>query len=462
MTTPSYALLISPTLGILGTVETVLKTQQSGNMSYLLALGYSEQLSAAFHSMVQLRGLAYDWKAHLVEPTLVKSHLFGVKGFYPRFIEEEKSLRVRDQLPLFEIFDQSKINNQIFLSHNQTMKPFEDFLRNAPRNIVLIHFNVRSADKTKRLFTFSEKEVSIINSAFSHGNNVSRCDKPRMKTVGSFITKLENHLTKMSLHEQPSHLGNFRVLQMLCLNPRGIYRSDTLLPKYLTLPVTVIFTNWHGCSFPNCSFAAPLFKNLKYNHDNFRYAIFSSRTFLKLNNSIFPYHHNVIEETAHTYLKSINYRPLAYISIHMRVERIIRRAKTEKVKDYQSKCVHKLLDALSAGRNRASFKGSQGAMVISDSFSQYGSDSCSGRNCNQKEITFFHNSMKRYFDFNSYVPPEGTTHNSGFVSLVEMHMLALGAKLVLVGTDKSSYQINLAKLFLSKGHNDSDIHRVIC
>ena len=432
--------------------------------SYLLALGYSEQLNAATHSVLQLSALALDWKANLVEPTLVTSHIFGIKGVYPPFIDGDPLMT--HQMRLFDVYDASKINQVLHLhiSPHVSMRSFQTFLLHAPRNITLLHFNTRSRERTKRLFALSVEETEQITSSFRKANEAIVLEYPFLKMSISmeYVNKIENQLNWMT----PNISNHFRVVRILYLNPKAVYTSVDL-SRHLVFPGTFIFTNWHGCGRSNCTIGTKdeidlQIKKPKNAHREFRYTVLTKRSFSFSLKREYLLHLPSIEKEAGTYLALINFTKFHFVSVHLRMERIIRRALADRERHYQFSCIvglQKILNRIVPIGNKTSYKGSHHVLLISDFSSKYGTDSCSGRNCNKKEVIEFHSLLRHYVDFHSY-QPDTLNRNSGFVSLVEMHMLALGKKLVLVGY--GGFQSVLEQLFLSKGHTKEDVYHISC
>ena len=434
---------------------------EANQSSYLLALGYSEQLSSATHSLLQLGALAYDFDADLVEPTLVSTHIFGIKGVYPPFIDTKSP-----NIALFDVYNSSKVNKVLHsaISPTVNMVPFQDFLNRAPRKINLFHFNTRSWDKTKRLFALSQDEVTSIDAAFK-GNpqeQVFDCQSKKMIVMNEYIKRIERQLNSLGGR------GEFSVVQALCLNPEHVYQSVSL-SHYISSPGTVIFTNWVGCAFRDCSYLmkANLFRTkIDTKVSPNRYAILTEKTFQFRIFNEHMLHRSHVHSLAMDYLRHINFTHTPYVAVHLRMERIIRRAMESKTQDYHARCLANLLSVVNhilygnASIKSQHFRGSQQVLVMSDAPGwEYGSDSCFGKNCKKDEVRKLYSVINSAFDFQHF-QPKSTTMNSAVVSLVEMHMLSIGKKLILVGF--GGFQAILENLFLSLGHASSDVYHVKC
>ena len=427
--------------------------------SYLLALGFSEQLTAATHTMFQLGTLAADWHATLVEPVVVTSHLFGLRGMLPPMFANTSD---RDTIRLSEIYEISLVNEvfQSLISLGLSMVPTDDFLLHAPREVTLLHFIDRN-HIGDREFAFNMSETISIERTFQE-TNLSVIDCSSVVNARILMHRLENHLNAMrtSLKVRRGRRGDFTVKRLLCLDQRLVYRSHILLQN-VSLPGTVIFTNWHGCAITNCSM---------YDHGNLQ-------LFRKPNNSakfrpivltqkgvlfkpIYRLHHPSIYKAASEYL-SISRMERPFIAIHIRIERLIRDEVRLNVKSdsYIIHCLESLIDIFDNLRGQYDL---QRKLLITDMMGQYGTDSCQKRKyCSKSRVQQFLWILERRLGLtvNTYDPKAlNGTENSGYVSLVEMNMLAQGEKLILVG--HGGFQANLEYKFLSLNHKTEDVYHL--
>jgi len=103
----------------------------------------------------------------------------------------------------------------------------------------------------------------------------------------------------------------------------------------------------------------------------------------------------------------------------------------------------------------------QRRLLITD-IGRYGTDSCQNVDyCSKNRIQQFFLILEERLGLtvNSYDPKVlNGTENSGYVSLVEMSMLAQGEKLVLVG--HGGFEKNLQNKFLSLNHKMEDVYRL--
>jgi len=436
-----------------------------GVSSYVLALGYSEQISTGIHSVLQLSGLAKDFEANLVEPTVVTSHLFGIEGVYPTYYNQPEENR---SVKLFYLFNQSTINQVIYyMRHLIKMVTFAEFLTNAPRNISIFHFNSPNLAKTNRLFTFPKKEVEDLMSIFK---------KNPKRQMFNCLTGMEYtgmiQLSKMverKLNKATGGVSNdkFKVAEGLCLNHDHIYRSYELLREIPT-PRTIIFSNWGGCGLKQCTFGS---KDLDREREamaavpHIRHSVLTQKALDFHRTSLL--HHNHVHTMAKGYLKHLGFTPRDFISVHVRLERIVRYTLEFKIDGTYKKCrdsalrvVNRIIHGSDTDSYKKKYRTSHEVLAMSDNpGSEFGTDTCSGRMCSLKEVNRLFNYYKKSFNFYSFDPRVwGVVRNGGLVSLVEMHMLSMSKKLVLVGY--GGFQAVLKDLFLSLGHDASDVYHV--
>lgn len=420
--------------------------------SYLLALGFSEQLGAATNTMFTLSTLAADWHATLVDPVVVNSHIFGLRGFLsPMFANATE----KQTLKLSEIYDLGRINKllKMCVSPHLSMVSTEDFLTNAPREITLLHVTDRSYNGARE-FTFDLSETISVEQSFQN-TNTSVVDCSLGHDASALLQRLEYHLNTMKNSvKAPSR--NFTVKRFMCLDSSFVFRSHVLLQN-LSLPGTVVFTNWHGCGLRNCSiFHKGNYQLLRKprNSQKFRPIILTQKTF-KFGHMAYTLHHPNVLKVAQDYLSACRIkRP--FIGVHIRLERLIMNEVALKNNSYIKYCLQNLKKILD---NLKKQFGLHSRMLFTD-MGQYGTDSCwNKRYCRRDRL--FSMLKKLGLTVNSYNPKLlNGTENSGYVSLVEMNIMALGEKLVLVGG--GGFELTLQGRFLSLNHKMEDVYRVCC
>lgn len=438
---------------------------------YVLALGYTEQLSAATHTMFVLGALASDWGTQMVEPYVTKSFIFGLQNVVPpafTIVNGQQTIR------LFDLYNSTEVNKLIHtgVSPNVTMEDIETFLADAFRDVTVFHFGTRSSAQTERIFALDPHDSHLLDSALET-ESVLECLSMKLQGIKNLIDSIETELNTQrdKLSVKMSRIGTtinvhnmtrFMVKRVLCLDPHKVYRSDTL-QKHIPAGNTVIFTNWRGCGLMNCFITNDIDDKTPEWKDKFRYAIRTKTQFIKKLEIQHQLHHSRIEKTARHYLNYLQYKH-PFISIHVRSERVVRIAKeTKDPLHYTSNCL-KNLSAIVNNLTQEMFAeqhdNKHRILLVTDVGSKFGTSTCRGRLCQRtdtsKVISGLHDLgfHEQFYDPKVY----NGIQNSGYVSLVEMRMLASAEKLVLVGF--GGFQAILKNLFLSHGHHPQDVFHI--
>ena len=164
-------------------------------------------------------------------------------------------------------------------------------------------------------------------------------------------------------------------------------------------------------------------------------------------------HHLNIQKVAQDYLSVCGIKQ-PFIGVHIRLERLLMKEVALKNNSYIKYCLQNLEKILD--RLKKQF-GLHRRLLFTD-MGKYGTDSCSNKRCSRRDQLF---SMLDGLGLtvSSYDPKVlNGTENSGYVSLVEMNMMALGEKLVLVGG--GGFEVTLQGRFLSLDHRVEDVYRV--
>lgn len=433
----------------------------SSNLSYLLALSFCEQLSSASQSMLRMAPLAVDWKAHMVEPVVLTSRLFGIEGVYPHQILtplHSNPLHVQQSIQLSQVYDLAKLNAVLHshISPTVTMATFEHFVTSAPKEIILLHFNkFYSID-----FSLNQNEFQAVNYVHTHKGDVIECTN--LQTAKGWAQKIESRLNAF-LSDFTSE--RFRVGKVLCLSNGKVFDSRQLLAHF-SLPATIIFTTWQGCP-GNCSIGSKRTTGSQsLPSGTYRTAaVLTEASFLRPFHleSIHTLHSSHIRETAEKYLEFLGVRT-PFLAVHIRSERLLKDGiRIMKNPFYYNCCLQQLKNIV---HNLQDEHGYRQSLVISDTGSKYGTVGCGNfsKYCTEQSAMVIARTLEFLnFTVASYDPVAfNTTENSGFVSLVEMHMLSMGERLVLVG--RGGFEAILENLFLQPGeghrHHGRNVYRV--
>ena len=429
--------------------------------SYVLALGFTEQLSTGAHSLLQLGTLASDWERLLVEPMVARSHIFGAWDLV-RSTPGFETGSADENLPFFSVYDQVKVNHYLHsrLDPRVGMVEYGEFLSTAPKDVTLIHFVTKVPSTINLIPTnvFSPLDSSTARRLRKEFKNKASLVLDCMFNSAAldFVTKVEERLNEaraLSLNEQSAW---FNVSQLLCLDTLSVYSSE-FLSQYIKQPSTVIFTNWCGCGVRNCTLTATEFVPQKRPlPTNFRYAVLTRASCKNCTvSSQHELHSSLVREAAAVFLSQQLQMTRPFLAVHVRLERVIEDGFALDAAGYVIACLKELKEFVE--RNAT---GSKQILLITDVGKQYGSDSCNkqGDRCNNGSAALGLKALDTLGLARQQYVPE-TLHNSAFVSLVEMHALAAGEQLVMVG--RGGFQRTLESLYLALGHSRQDIH-LIC
>ncbi len=398
------------------------------NHRYLLALGYQEQLSAATHSMFSLGALALDWRAGMVEPFMKKSFLIGLQNvnqLMPHLSSVKISLR------LFEVYDKKTVNKYLHeVTPQVSMFDFDTFIMDASEDITFLYYRAKGMQQQ------SSQPVDLLE-----------CHSAEQSRLKSLCDRIEEEMNSEK-HKRSFKNSNFEVKRIFCLDQDRVYRTDQL-EQYLPNATTIIISEWRGCGLQNCAFDDKKNAPLAW-RDSFRFGIQARTIFNPRLRAQHLLHHPSIEDYAKRYLSHLGYAG-PFISIHIRTERLVKNVKKDPMQ-----CLKELAKV---SRNLTqNQKHEVKTLLLTDVGSPYGTSTCQmSKNCNTGHTQRIMDELKGLGFKHQWYDPRvlHSTDNNGYISLVEMRMLASAEKLVLVGY--GGFQAILEHLFLSKGHSDNDV-----
>ena len=393
----------------------------------------------------------------MVEPFVKKSFIFGLQNVLP----PEFTIADKNTIELFQIYDQEKVNKVFHekISPQVTMFDFKHFIEDAPEDITLFHFGTRSSDQTQRIFALNAQDTSKIEQQLSKSkDSVLQCHSMELNDLQRLARDIEGEMNSERLKQTLKNDKSFKVNRILCLDPQKVYRSDKL-GQYLPSATTIIFTNWKGCGLQKCTYndeesdtSPPLWK------DSFRYAIRTKTHANPRLNDQHILHHASVKNYAKRYLKHLGYTE-SFVSVHVRIERLLKLSIEKNNPNFVQRCLKELLVIA----HNLTYSGNKNTktLLLTDVGSKYGTSTCRrGKQCNTSHTRLIMSQLQELgLQHNWYDPSVfNSTENSGYVSLVEMHMLALGEQLLLVGF--GGFQAIAKSLFLSYGHSNNDVNHI--
>ena len=394
----------------------------SKGSSYFLSLSYFEQLSCATRNLLSAGNIAQNLGAKVVLPFLLRSRLYGIPDLLP-------DKEVPDIFyPLSTVYDIAQLNMTFHLLSNAYLVDFESFLFNAPREIVIVDFiHRRIAPKELSL---NPKSISILYQYFMYSrSHIFDCTQLVFDQTQELIEKI-----KVMLRISTRRLGvkEFIIQKYICVDLSSDITTDQLKELIGPKPRTILFTQWRGCAYYSCdiksrrNITSP-FRNRILYHSN------HSKSIPHVKDVILPLS-TTIKETAKQYLQKINLS-YPFISVHIRIEKLSR--VNNRINGHTVCCLS-ILDSLLKLLKSKYF---DRTLLITD-IGEYGSDACYDKVClpHSRKVKGMLKTMGlRQLSFN----PEtfSSSKNPGFASLVEMHMLAMGDRLVVIGYGSFKHQI---------------------
>ena len=398
--------------------DSLLIRSKMNRHSYILVLYYFEQMNNAMRNLLRLGPVAMNLDLKIVEPFVVHSRLYGLPDLLPpgEVAGNFYSLRT--------LFNIDTVNQTLHSYANATLASFEEFILYAPRDIVVVYF-IHKEYTRPRTFRLRYRYLKILKLVSQDaGSPVVDCTNEidhEEQIYGGVLSALMSITTKYGA-------ANFRILKFICAAGEREITTDQLKEQLGPNKKTVIFPEWRSCAYKHC--------NLEMRHKSTVYS--RTRVLYRLKGekesplNVSYVNSDTVMETASWFIKSLNLTRKPYISIYMRIEKLLKTNNTFRInKPYLNCCTTVLQKVLANIKKRYKLTD---VLLITD-LGKYGSDACPG-DCqvvgtdllrNVEEV----NNIKVFGYDPSRTPLK--IDNSGFAAMVEMEMLARARRLITVG-----------------------------
>lgn len=394
--------------------EKIMQKNKVNKRKFVIALGYWEQLHMAMTNFFFLVRVARDWKARVVQPFTSDSKFYGIPYTHG----------AKKAAPIDFLYDRKSLNKLLCSYHLPPMGEFEDFLRNARRQLVLIHlvYPYNMAEIQPHVHQLKLKKM------FHFYGPLVECNKFR-----SIVHKTKETL-KVLNHEATQHkLLRFRFLRVLCLNASHPTSPEKIAKQLDTLchscnNASIILSNWKGVSNKLTE------KGATGSHPPFRLLL------PEITRSQIPYStHDPIPQSscvhtiARSFLRSKLSADQAFVVIHIRSEKIGQRDKRKP--GFFEKCFNTTLRI----RDIILHTNPNLDVTFFTDYGTFGSTSCHDcHGASLSEQTLAREGLRAlHFD--------PTSHNvwcdSGFVAGVELNAMSQAEYLILLGG--GSFQVPL-------------------
>ena len=395
------------------------------NGSYLLVLYYFEQMNNALKNLLHLGPIAMNLDLEIVEPFVVHSRLYGLPDMLPpgEVTGSFYSLRT--------LFNIDSINQSLNTYANASLASFRDFVLYAPRDIVVVYFIHKERYRPRNfhlsyhysriLKLVSEAETPLIDCS----NEIARDEQ----LYSGLLDALLNITTKY-------RVTNFRIMKFVCVAGERDTTTDQLKEQLGPEKKTVIIPEWRGCGYRICNF------NMRHKHQSHHrpkllYKLKGEKD-SPLNLSYVS--SDLVMETASLFIKNLNLAKKPYISVYMRMEKLLKKNGTIHISKSYLKCCTSTLQKVLAGVKKR-YKLSN--VLLTTDLGRYGSDACPG-DCQLVGTHILKDVEKRnkikVFGYDPNKTPQ-KIDNGGFAAMVEMEMLAGGKKVITVGAGMFKEQV---------------------
>ena len=386
--------------------------------SYLLVLSYFEQMNNALSHLFHLGPVAMNLDLKIVEPFVVHSRLYGLPGLLP-------SREVTGTFySLSTLFNIESIKQSLYSYANASLVSFEDFILYAPRDIVVVYFIHKEYHKP-RTFHLSYRYLHILKL-------VSEAESPFIDCTNEvFHEELIRDGLLGSLLNITTKYGavNFRIAKLICVAGERDITTDQLKEELGPEKKTVIFPEFRGCAYQHCNIEMRR-KNTTHVRSKLLYRLKGEK---ETPANISYVNSDIVMETASLFIKSLNLTKQPYISVYMRIEKLLKSKNYFHVNETYLKCCTSVLQKVLASVKKR-YKLSN-VLLITD-LGKYGTDSCVGE-CQAASADLLKNVEKankiKVFNYDPSKTPL-KIDNSGFAALVEMEMLAGARRLITIGS----------------------------
>ena len=401
------------------------KSSLTNGYSYLLVLYYFEQMNNALKNLLHLGPIAMNLDLKIVEPFVVHSRLYGLPDMLPAGEVTGSFYSLRT------LFNIDSINQSLNAYANASLASFHDFILYAPRDVVVVYF-IHKEHPRPRTFRLSYHYLRILKLVSESETPAIDCTNEifyEEQIYGGLLGTLLNITVKYGA-------VNFRIAKFICVAGERDVTTNQLRQLFNPEKKTVIIPEWRGCGYKHC--------NLEMRH----YFITHARPKLlytlkgeKQSPLNFSYEYSdLVMETASLLIKNLNLTKKPYISVYMRIEKLLKTNNTFRIdKNYLKCCTSTLQRVLTSVKKR--FKLSD-VLLITD-LGRYGSDACPG-DCQRVGEQILKDVEKtnkiKVFDYNPGKTPL-KIDNGGFAAMVEMEMLARARRLITVGLGQFKEQL---------------------
>ena len=403
-------------------------------MGYLLVVDYTSQMMSGFGQFYHLASITALLKLYMVEPYVQGFGLHGAPN-----IKNGKS--DPQAVKITNLYDFKSLKSALKTCANSSLVSFEEFARNASRNVVLVTF-LTSLPYFDRCFSTGNHNRKIVEIATMTSNQ-----KKGLRTLNSWVSYLRGK-EGLQLPASPFTVSRVILVDARPLHPLPMSYLMKGLGSVIQQEVTkfglttVIVNEWRGVQTDFMSGFYYFFKGYPYKECD--------------NIEIVKHSKAVISATEKFKLSLNDSHPV--VGVHIRAERLL--LDFDGSKKHFRGCLAQLHQVL---KNGTIANISSGSVRLFHDMGKYGSSSCNRKKwqpCKNHGREFLDIMTKEFknvtvsFDPSSFHP---TSLQATFASFVENEYMSEVDVLVTVG--RGQYQDNIVKRFLKKS-GWKNLHRI--
>ena len=405
--------------------------------SYILVLYYFEQMNNALRNLLHLGPIAKELDLKIVEPFVVHSRLYGLPNMLPP-----------NEMPgtfysLRTLFNIDSVNQSLYSYANTTLASFEDFVYHAPRDVVVVYF-VHKEHSRPRTFHLSYRYLQILKLVTEAEIPIVDCTNEvahKEQSYGGLASALLNVTAKYGAVD-------FRIVKFICVAGERDVTTDQLKKQLGLAKKTVVFPEWRGCAYTHCNLEMQR-KYMVHSRPKLLYRLKGEK---KSSLNLSYVNSNLVMETANFLIDQLNATKGPYVSVYVRMEKLLKRNATLYIdKAYLNCCTSLLRKVLTNLKKKHKLAN---VLLITD-MGKYGSDSCTGGCISAREELLEQIEKENKIKMFDYDPSETPLKidNGGFAAMVEMEMLAKAKKLITVGPGIFKEQV--ARLYAKRNAHSS-------
>lgn len=378
--------------------------------TFIFVFRYYEQLGRATSNLLALASWARFRNGFFVAPFVNNSRMSGLPGGVSHFLRESKTPKFG---PLSTYYNIPKLE-ETFKQHGYgSVATLNEFENECNRRLhIVVHFLYPTSDDLRDAAGWYRRSYKEMRDIYSQTEaNGGWLDCPFVR-----FSRLQKQI-------------RFKISRFVCVDPNIIRTPWELEEKVIQGRQCVGVVRWKGTGKDRTHF--PIHPSISH----------------PLSPSDLPFNSNLLE-TASNFVKNVI--SSKFIAIHVRIERHYVRMGM----NVTYRCMKKLIRRVLEARKR--FKTAK--LFLASDLPEYGSDTFKEQSPTRKDREILLSYLIKHLDYPIMYKPTDI-YDTGTIAIVEMNILAAGAKLYTLGG--GNFQEWILKLFLKNpSKSRRDVHRL--